>query len=260
MLKKQFQLKLMASAALLTMTLASVPASVLACGLDAYLGQTCIIAGAYCPNGTLPAEGQLLPITNYQALYSLLYTTYGGDGRTNFALPDLRGRVPVAWGQGAGLTNHNPGDKFGSETTIQTLAQMAVHNHQAIYTSGGTGGGTASGTVSLPVTGSAKIATATVPVSRSNIPSGNSVLVPAAIGTANMYGAPGTTADLNIGPAGSVTGTASGAVTLTVSGGSGGTVTVATSGASQAMPNVPPEIAIRYCIVATNGYYPPRPN
>lgn len=258
MLKKQFQLRVMASAALLPIMLAS--AAVSACGLDAYLGQTCIIAGSYCPEGTLPAEGQLLPITNYQALYSLLYTTYGGDGRTNFALPDLRGRVPVAWGQGAGLTNHNLGDKFGSETTIQTLAQMAVHNHQAIYTSGGTGGGTARGTVSLPVTGSAKIATATVPVSRSNIPSGNSVLVPAAIGTANMYGAPGTTADLNIGPAGSVTGTASGAVTLTVSGGSGGTVTVATSGASQAMPNVPPEIAIRYCIVATNGYYPPRPN
>jgi microcystin-dependent protein len=254
MLKKQFQLQSMAPAALLTMMLAS--ASVSACGLDAYLGQTCMIAGAYCPNGTLPAEGQLLPLSTNQALYSLLGTMYGGDGKVNFALPDLRGRVPVAWGQGTGLTYHKVGDKFGDESIKQTLAQMAVHNHQAIYTSGGT----VSGTLSLPVTGSVKIATASVPAIRSNVPSANSVLVPAQLTTANIYGAPGTTADKVIGPAGSVTGTASGAVTLAVSGGSGGTVTVANNGGGQAMPNVPPEIAIRYCIVATNGYYPPRPD
>lgn len=253
MLKKQFQLRIMASAALLPLTLAS--AAVSACGLDAYLGQTCIIAGSYCPEGTLPAEGQLLPITNYQALFSLLSTTYGGDGKVNFALPDLRGRIPVAWGQGSGLTYHKMGDKFGDESIVQTQAQMAFHNHQAIYTSGGT----VSGTLSLPVSGSAKIATSTIPTTRSNIPSDNSVLVPAQLTTANIYGVPSTAADKIIGPAGSVTGTASGVVTLTVSGGSGGTVTVNPTGGGQAIPNLPPEVALRYCIVTTNGYYPPRP-
>jgi microcystin-dependent protein len=257
MFKKQLQLKLITSAALLTTMLASAPVS--ACGLSAYLGQTCIIAGAYCPKGMLPAEGQLLPITNYQALYSLLYTTYGGDGKVNFALPDLRGRVPVARGQGTDLTYHEVGDKFGNESITQTLDQMPIHNHAATFTPSGSGGGTATGTVSLPVTGSVKIATGTAPASRSNTPSDNSVLVPAQLTGANVYGAASTTADLTIGPAGSVSGTASGAVSLAVSGGSGGAVTVANKGGGQAMPNVPPEIALRYCIVASNGYYPPRP-
>jgi microcystin-dependent protein len=258
MFKKQLQLKLITSAALLTTMLASAPVS--ACGLSAYLGQTCIIAGAYCPEGTLPAEGQLLSVNDNMALYSLLGCTYGvgGDCRVTFALPDLRGRIPVAWGQGTDLTYHNVGDSFGNESITQTLEQMPRHVHLATFTPGGSGGGTATGTVSLPVTGSVKIATGTAPASRSNTPADNSVLVPAQLTTANIYGAPGTTTDLTIGSAESVSGTASGAVSLAVSGGSGGTVTVANNGGGRAMPNVPPEIAIRYCIV-TEGYYPPRP-
>lgn len=247
-------------AVLLTAALAIVSTEVNACGTEAYLGQVCIMATTFCPQGTLEAAGQLLPITSYQALYSLMGPTYGGDGRTTFALPDLRGRAPVGQGQGQGLSPHNPGDKFGSETVTQTAAQMPIHSHAAIFTpSGGGTGGTASGTVSLPVTGSAKIATATVPSTRSNTPSNNSVLVPAQMAGANIYGAPGTATDLTIGSDGAVTGTASGAVSLTVTGGSsGGTVTVANNGGGQAMTNVPPEIAMRYCIV-TEGYYPQRP-
>lgn len=260
MQRKNVEQVVIKPAVLLTAALAIVSTEVNACGTEAYLGQVCIMATSFCPQGTLEAAGQILPITNYQALYSLLGVTYGGNGSSNFALPDLRGRAPVGQGQGQGLVNHNMGEKFGSETVTQTAVQMPVHNHTAVFTASGSGsGGTASGTVSLPVTGSAKIATATVPSTRSNTPSNNAVLGPATIGTANVYGAPGTAANVTIGSDGAVTGTASGAVSLTVTGGSsGGTVTVANNGGGQAMPNVPPEIAMRYCIV-TEGYYPQRP-
>lgn len=238
--------------------MAMVPAVVSACGSEAYIGQICVTAATFCPENTAEAAGQILTISSNPALNALIGCTYGGDCKTTFALPDLRGRAPVGQGTGPGLTPHPMGQKFGAETVTQTLAQMPIHNHTATFTPSGGSGGTASGSVTLPVTGSAKIATATVPATRSNIPSDNSVLVPAQLTTANVYGAPGTAADLAIGPAGAVTGTASGAVSLPVTGGSGGTVTVNTNGGSQAMPNVPPELAMRYCIV-TNGIFPTQP-
>lgn len=255
MLKKSAQsLPITVLAAAVTLT----SASAFACGDEAYTGEICVTAAIYCPVNTMEAAGQMLTVSSNQALFSLIGCTYGGDCRTTFALPDLRGRAPVGYGQGLGLTPHAVGQMFGTETVTQTLAQLPGHTHTATFTSNGGSGGTASGTVSLPVTGSAKIATTTVPGTRSNIPSDNSVLVPAQLTTANVYGAPSTTADLTIGPAGAVTGTASGAVSLPVTGGSGGTVTVNTNGGSQPMPNVPPELAMRYCIV-TNGIYPNRP-
>jgi microcystin-dependent protein len=258
MLKKSVQSRSITRLTILAAVLTMAPASAFACGEDAYIGQICVTAAMFCPLNTAEAAGQMLTVSSYQALFSLIGCTYGGDCRNTFALPDLRGRAPVGQGTGPGLTTHPMGQKFGAETVTQTLAQMPVHNHTATFTSSGGSGSTASGTVSLPVTGSAKIATAIVPATRSNTPSDNSVLVPAQLTGANMYGTPGTSADLNIGPAGAVTGTASGAVSLPVTGGSGGTVTVNPTGGSQAMPIVPPEIAMRYCIV-TDGIYPTQP-
>jgi microcystin-dependent protein len=258
MLKKSVQSRSITRLTILATMLTMAPASVFACGDDAYIGQICVTAATFCPLHTAEAAGQMLDVLTKQALFSLIGCTYGGDCRTTFALPDLRGRAPVGQGTGPGLTTHLMGQKFGAETVTQTLAQMPVHSHMATFTSSGGSGGAASGTVSLPVTGSAKIATATVPATRSNIPSDNAVLAPAQLPTANVYGAPGTTTDLTIGSASSVTGTASGPVTLPVTGGSGGTVTVNPTGGSQAMPIVPPEIAMRYCIV-TDGIYPTQP-
>lgn len=83
----------------------------------------------FCPRGTAPAEGQLLPISSNQALFSLLGTTYGGDGRTNFALPDLRGRTPVGVGNGNGLLPVSQGEKRGAEQVTLTTANLAQHNH-----------------------------------------------------------------------------------------------------------------------------------
>ena len=83
---------------------------------DPILGQITIFAGDFAPRGWAFCDGQLLQISHYQALYSLLGTRFGGDGRTTFALPDLRGRVPMHRGSGPGLSARSIGDKGGNET------------------------------------------------------------------------------------------------------------------------------------------------
>ena len=85
----------------------------------------------FCPRGWAEADGQLLPISQYTALFSLYGTTYGGDGRTTFALPDLRGRVSVHTD-----TSYRLGSKGGEEETILTVSEMPAHNH-TINASGG---------------------------------------------------------------------------------------------------------------------------
>ncbi|NNM00569.1 MAG: phage tail protein [Gammaproteobacteria bacterium] len=101
------------------------------CGSSDYLGSICPVAFNFCPRGTAEAAGQLLPITNYQSLYSLYGTTYGGDGRTTFALPDLRGRAPIGQGQAPGLANYRLGQREGAETHTLSIAQMPRHTHSA---------------------------------------------------------------------------------------------------------------------------------
>ncbi len=98
-------------------------------GVDPYLGDIMIVGFNFCPRNWARADGQILPIQQYQSLYSLLGTTYGGDGRTTFALPDLRGRVTVGVGTGSGLTPRSEGQKFGSETKVMTASQMPSHSH-----------------------------------------------------------------------------------------------------------------------------------
>lgn len=87
-------------------------------GPDAYLGEIMTVGFNFCPRGTLEADGRLLPINENTALFSLLGTLYGGDGRTTFALPDLRGRVVVGAGQGPGLTDRRQGARGGTESNI----------------------------------------------------------------------------------------------------------------------------------------------
>lgn len=88
-----------------------------------------LFAGNFAPRGWAFCDGQILPIAQNQSLYSLLGTTYGGDGRTTFALPDLRGRVPVHAGDGPGLPDVRLGQRFGSATYVLTVAQMPPHTH-----------------------------------------------------------------------------------------------------------------------------------
>lgn len=81
------------------------------------------------PAGWTLCDGKLLSINGNEMLYSIIGTTYGGDGMTNFAVPDLRGRVPVGQGQGTGLTNRVIGQTLGTETVTLTVDQMPAHTH-----------------------------------------------------------------------------------------------------------------------------------
>ena len=96
---------------------------------EPFLGQIKMFAGNFAPVGWAFCHGQLVSTRDNEALFSLLGTIYGGDGRTTFALPDLRGRIPIQFGQGIGLPNYNIGAKAGTETVNMTVSQMSAHNH-----------------------------------------------------------------------------------------------------------------------------------
>jgi microcystin-dependent protein len=97
---------------------------------DPFIGSIMYFGGNFCPRGWADASGQLIAISTNQTLFSLLGTAYGGDGRTTFALPDLRGRAPMHIGNGPGLTPVAQGQKTGSETfTITSANQLPSHNH-----------------------------------------------------------------------------------------------------------------------------------
>jgi len=93
------------------------------------LANITIFAGNYAPQGWMFCQGQLLSIAEYTALYSLLGTTYGGDGEQTFALPDFRGRVAVHVGQGAGLQNYDLAQQGGVENTTLTMNNIPAHTH-----------------------------------------------------------------------------------------------------------------------------------
>jgi microcystin-dependent protein len=101
-------------------------------------------AFGFAPKGWLPCNGQLLPINQYQALFALLGTTYGGNGTTNFQLPDLRARVAIGWGQGSTGTDYALGDTTGVEnvTVLETNMPAGPHTH-TLKASAATTGGTA---------------------------------------------------------------------------------------------------------------------
>ena len=97
--------------------------------MDPFIGEIMMFAGNFAPQGWAICNGQLLPISQNQALFAILGTTFGGDGVSNFALPDLRGRVPVGQGQGLSLSNYTLGEKTGAENVTLLPGQMPQHNH-----------------------------------------------------------------------------------------------------------------------------------
>ncbi|ABG60119.1 phage tail protein [Cytophaga hutchinsonii] len=107
--------------------------------MDEYLAIIKIFGGNFAPRGWALCQGQILSIAQNTALFSLIGTTYGGNGQTTFALPDLRGRAPIGWGQGPGLSAYNIGQVSGTETVSILLNNMPAHNHAI------------GGTVQLPV-------------------------------------------------------------------------------------------------------------
>lgn len=97
-----------------------------------FLGEIRLVAFNYAPQGWATCDGQILSIAQNTALFSLLGTTYGGNGVNTFALPDLRGRVIVDPGQGPGLSNFVQGEVIGTESVTLTVPQMPAHNHNLV--------------------------------------------------------------------------------------------------------------------------------
>ncbi|AWI25772.1 phage tail protein [Flavobacterium pallidum] len=187
--------------------------------MDQYLGQIILWAGNFAPKGWLFCNGQLLPINQNQALFSILGTTYGGDGVTNFQLPDLRGRIPVHANNGTagpGLAPVTLGEVYGKETVTLTIANLAQHLH-------------------IPTPGS----TVTVGMKAQ---SGDDADTTDPVGN-YPHGTPQT----------STYAASANAVMGTVN----ATVNVQTSGANEPMPILGPTLALNYCI-ALNGIYPSR--
>lgn len=200
------------------------------------LGTIYATANNYCPDGTLEAAGQVLPVNTYQALYSLMGNTYGGTPPATFALPDLRARIPTGYNTTNGAMKLLPwGSSGGIEPVpiILSVAQMPAHNHT------GTTAQLANGAITATLNAS------TTGPSAPN-PAGNSL---ATFPGSPIY-APGAPAGPSAMSAGSVTATL---------GSTGVNVNVAPSGANAPIPMArSPYIALRYCIV-TSGLYPPRP-
>ena len=192
-----------------------------------YLGQLMLFAGNFAPQGWAFCNGQLLAISQNQALFSLLGTIYGGDGRTTFALPDLRGRAPLHFGQGPGLSNRSIGQKSGVERVILSINEMPSHNHTASQSSGSSQNiqlSSDSAVNETPISGD-------VPA-LANFKDGLSTKNVKTFGAANNL----------------VNGQA-------LSG--GGTITVQNTGGGQAHDNMSPYLVINYCI-ALVGIYPSR--
>ena len=102
---------------------------------DPFVGEIRMFGGNFAPRGWSFCNGQLLGTTQNDALFSLLGTIYGGDGRTTFALPDMRGRIPVHQGQGPGLSNRRLGTKSGAERVTLLESNLPSHDHRQTATS-----------------------------------------------------------------------------------------------------------------------------
>lgn len=189
--------------------------------MEGTIAQVMMFAGTFAPRSWSFCQGQLLAISTNQALFSVIGTTYGGNGQTTFALPDLRGRAPIGHGTGPGLTNRTIGETGGSETVTLGVAEMPSHSHTA-QSSGG----------SLTVQSAA---------ANQSSPGPNSYIgVPRSTGGVNTQ----VYTDSSDSP-------------VQINGGGAGDVTVGDTGGNTPHTNMQPFLAIPYVICLT-GQYPAR--
>lgn len=209
---------------------------------DGYLGEIRMVAFNFEPRNWAFCNGQTLSIAQYNALFALLGTVYGGDGRSTFNLPNLQGRVAIGFGQGTGLPGYVLGEAAGRESVTLSQVQLPTHSHVATFTPAGGGGGTP--TVDVTVNGSSATA-------NSNSPNGNYI---AGLTEVNRL-----TGQLFVNnPAANTLGSIAG-VSATISGvpGAGGTVVNQNAGLGQPFSIEPPYLAVNF-VICTQGLYPSR--
>lgn len=171
--------------------------------MDPFLGEIRLLGCNFAPSGWAICAGQLMPIQQNTALFSLLGTTYGGNGTTTFALPDLRGNTPIGFGQGAGLSDYALGEVGGAADVTLLAADIPAHTHTVAAVA-------AVGTLNTPAAGL---------LAQSSIRS-------------NLYET--TTANTTMAP-----------------------TAVTSTGGNQAHNNMPPYLALNFCI-ALQGIFPSR--
>ena len=187
--------------------------------MEPFIGEIIMFGGNFAPRGWAFCSGQLLAISQNTALFSILGTTYGGDGRTTFALPDLRGRAAIHAGRGPGLTQRSLGARGGSETNMLNSTQLPSHTHVA--------------------TGALKVGAA----ASTDNPAGN-------------Y--PGVASGrVTSGAGGGVQVNASAATATGTGAADGVNVTVGNTGGGQSVNNMQPWECVNF-IIATVGIYPSR--
>jgi microcystin-dependent protein len=211
--------------------------------MDVYLGTILTFGFNFPPYGWAQCQGQLVPVSQNQALFALLGTTYGGNGQTTFGLPDLQGRTQIGFGQGAGLSYRTLGEISGTEQVTLLTSNMPIHTHAAVFQGTGGGGGGSAVTVK---------ALSTIPTSGATTAPGNNNNILCASptignGQATIWAPSGSTPDIALG---GVSGGGGGGIT-------GGTVTNATTGGSLPTPIMNPFLALNFCI-ALQGIYPTR--
>jgi microcystin-dependent protein len=187
--------------------------------MDPFIGQIVLFGGNFAPRSWALCQGQLLAISQNTALFSILGTTYGGDGRTTFGLPDLRGRTAIGTGNGPGLSTRNLGSKGGQETHTLNTLEMPTHNHAA------------QGAVNVSSANSTKTAaTANSSIATPGLPGGR--------GFDATMGFNDATPDISLNAASN-------------------SVTVGNNGSNQAHNNMQPYTTMNY-IIALQGVYPSR--
>jgi len=248
-----------------------IASSTFALGTEDYIGSIGMTAAQYCPNGTLEANGQILSTNDgsYQALFSLIGCSFGGDCRTTFALPDMRGRTPVGYGQSPGLTNVQFAKPRGQENMTLSANNLPAHTHSFAPTTG-------SQNITIPATtGTNTTLSGTVGVVPAQGNTGND-FTPEAGKTYQLAGASVNGGTTMVGPysvtslpnpSAYVSGVSVNASEMTpnipaktvaITTVTGGAVGANSTVQSTSIVTIPPQLGLRYCIV-WNGIYPPRP-
>ncbi|MGA3007107.1 MAG: tail fiber protein [Opitutaceae bacterium] len=197
---------------------------------DPFIGEIRMFGGNFAPNGWALCNGQMMSVSQYAALFSLLGTSFGGNGQTTFGLPNLQCRLPMHWGSAPGLSVRTLGEFAGAENATLTIANLPTHTHTAVFTP--SGGGAAQVNV-------------TAAIGNLPTPAGNMLGQSPASGP--------TQAPIYAPPTSPVAGQLAGVS----GGGGGGTVAVGMTGNGLPASTISPFLAVTF-IIALVGIYPSR--